>query len=45
MRFVNAMDAGMALGARGTGSYHPRRGPSAIPAPAPQLKRTATQEW
>ncbi len=30
---------GMALGPRGAGSYHPPRGPSAIPALAPQLKR------
>ena len=30
---------GMALGPRGRGSYHRPRGPSAIPALAPQLKR------
>ena len=30
---------GMALGPRGARCHHPPRGPSAIPAPAPQLKR------
>jgi hypothetical protein len=30
---------GMALGPRGALVYRPPRGPSAIPVPAPQLKR------
>jgi hypothetical protein len=30
---------GMALGPRGYSGHHPPRGPSATPAPAPQLKR------
>ena len=31
--------AGIALGPRAVVVHHPSRGPSAIPAPAPQLKR------
>jgi hypothetical protein len=36
---LEATATGLALGPRGGRSYHPPRGPSANPAPAPQLKR------
>ena len=38
---LEATVTGKALGPRARGSYHRSRGPSAFPAPAPQLKRYA----